>query len=78
MMNILFMLSWFIQVFGPSVDDQAVSRSDDGTTIIIDFFSFSLSFLFLSFFLSTAIVKTTEGVVVLFQIFACGPELPIE
>ena len=22
--------------------------------------------------------KTTEGVVVLFQIFACGPELPIE
>ena len=32
------------------VDDQAVSLSDDGTTIIIDFFS---SFLFsLSFFLS--------------------------
>ena len=32
--------------FGPSVDDQAVSLSDDGTTIIIDFFSlfFSLSF----------------------------------
>ena len=27
-------------VFGPSVDDQAVSLSDDGTTIIIDFFSF--------------------------------------
>ena len=26
--------------FGPSVDDQAVSLSDDGTTIIIDFFSF--------------------------------------
>ena len=24
---------------GPSVDDQAVSLSDDGTTIIIDFFS---------------------------------------
>ena len=24
-------------VFGPSVDDQAVSLSDDGTTIIIDF-----------------------------------------
>ena len=24
---------------GPSVDDQAVSISDDGTTIIIDFFS---------------------------------------
>ena len=32
---------------GPSVDDQAVSLSDDGTTIIIDFFSlFFLSFLF--------------------------------
>ena len=26
--------------FVPSVDDQAVSLSDDGTTIIIDFFSF--------------------------------------
>ena len=66
-------------VFGPSVAVQAVSRSDDGTTIIIDFFSFLfLSFLFLSFFLSTAIVKIPEGVVVLFQIFACGPELPIE
>ena len=26
--------------FRPSVDDQAVSLSDDGTTIIIDFFSF--------------------------------------
>ena len=25
--------------FGPSVDDQAVSLSDDGTTIIIDFWS---------------------------------------
>ena len=25
---------------GPSVEDQAVSLSDDGTTIIIDFFSF--------------------------------------
>ena len=35
------------QLFGPSVDDQAVSLSDDGTTIIIDFFSlFFLSFLF--------------------------------
>ena len=34
--------------FGPSVDDQAVSLSDDGTTIIIDFLSlffFSLFFL---------------------------------
>ena len=30
-------------VFGPSVDDQAVSLSDDGTTIIIDFFSFGPS-----------------------------------
>ena len=31
---------------GPSVDDQAVSLSDDGTTIIIDFFSsFSLLLL---------------------------------
>ena len=33
--------------FGPSVDDQAVSLSDDGTTIIIDFFSF---LFFLSFY----------------------------
>jgi hypothetical protein len=33
---------------GPSVDDQAVSLSDDGTTIIIDFFSlFFLSSFFL-------------------------------
>ena len=32
-------------VFDPSVDDQAVSVSDDGTTIIIDFFSFFLFFL---------------------------------
>ena len=31
---------------GPSVDDQAVSLSDDGTTIIIDFFSSFLFFLF--------------------------------
>ena len=30
---------------GPSVDDQAVSLSDDGTTIIIDFFSFLFSLL---------------------------------
>jgi hypothetical protein len=28
------------EYIGPSVDDQAVSLSDDGTTIIIDFFSF--------------------------------------
>ena len=28
-----------VQHFGPSVDDQAVSLSDDGTTIIIDFWS---------------------------------------
>ena len=31
--------------FGLSVDDQAVSLSDDGTTIIIDFFSFLFSLL---------------------------------
>ena len=39
-------------IIGPSVDDQAVSLSDDGTTIIIDF-SLSLLFLFslFSFFL---------------------------
>ena len=54
--------------FGPSVDDQAVSLSDDGTTIIIDFFS--SSFLFLS----TAVVKIPEGVVVGFQIFAWAPK----
>ena len=30
------------------------------------------------FFLLPPLFKTTEGVVVLFQIFACGPELPIE
>ena len=29
-----------IFIVGPSVDDQAVSLSDDGTTKIIDFFSF--------------------------------------
>ena len=47
--------------FGPSVDDQAVSLSDDGTTIIIDFFS---SFSLFSFFLfSTAITVLPERVV---------------
>ena len=40
------LLDLLTQFIGPSVDDQAVSLSDDGTTIIIDFFSFSL-FLFL-------------------------------
>ena len=30
------------------------------------------------FFLLPPLFKTTEGVVVGFQIFACGPELPIE
>ena len=30
-------------IIAPSVDDQAVSLSDDGTTIIIDFFSFGPS-----------------------------------
>ena len=56
--------------FGPSVAVQAVSRSDDGTTIIIDFFSF----LFFSLFSSTAVVKIPEGVVVGFQIFAWAPK----
>ena len=37
-------------IIGPSIDDQAVSLSDDGTTIIIDFFSFLFSLF--SFFLS--------------------------
>ena len=32
-------------IVGPSVDDQAVSLSDNGTTIIIDFFSFLFFFL---------------------------------
>ena len=32
----------------------------------------------INLFLLPPLFKTTEGVVVLFQIFACGPELPIE
>ena len=40
-------VSEILKTIGPSVDEQAVSLSDDGTTIIIDFFSFSLLFLFL-------------------------------
>ena len=35
--NILII--FFKREIGPSVDDQAVSLSDDGTTIIIDFWS---------------------------------------
>ena len=50
---------------GPSVDDQAVSLSDDGTTIIIDFFSSSFSPLF-----SAAITVLPERVVVGFPNFA--------
>ena len=37
-----------------------------------------LSYLIFFFFLLPPLFKTTEGVVVGFQIFACGPELPIE
>ena len=38
------LISHIVRVdFGPSVAVQAVSRSDDGTTIIIDFFSFGPS-----------------------------------
>ena len=57
-------------IIGPSIDDQAVSLSDDGTTIIIDFFSFLFFFS-----LSTAVVKIPEGVVVGFQIFAWAPKI---
>ena len=56
---------------GPSDDDQAVSLSDDGTTIIIDFFS---SFSLFSFFLSTAITVLPERVVVGFPNFAWAPK----
>ena len=34
--------------------------------------------IFPHFLLFIPLFKTPEGVVVLFQIFACGPELPIE
>ena len=54
----------YFAYFGPSVDDQAVSLSDDGTTIIIDFFSFLFSLL------STAITVLPERVVVGFPNFA--------
>ena len=66
--------SWRLRkpLIGPSVDDQAVSLSDDGTTIIINFFSFL--FFFFSLLLSTAVVKIPEGVVVGFQIFAWAPK----
>ena len=56
-------------IFGPSVDDQAVSLSDDGTTIIIDFFSFRFFSLF-----SAAITVLPERVVVGFPNFAWAPK----
>ena len=36
------------------------------------------AYIFHFFLLLPPLFKTTEGVVALFQIFACGPELPIE
>ena len=44
----------FCTYFGPSVDDQVVSLSDDGTTIIIDFFS-------LFFLLLPPLLKPQKG-----------------
>ena len=61
--------------FGPS-GVRAPAVSTYGATILGNF-SFSSSFLLLLLFLPP-LFKTTEGVVVLFQIFACGPKLPIE
>ena len=59
---------------GPSVDDQAVSLSDDGTTIIIDFFSL----FFLSFFLfSTAIQLVTLSTCILIRINHATRQEPV-
>jgi hypothetical protein len=62
-------ISDFISNFGPSVDDQAVSLSDDGTTIIIDFFSSSFSL-----FSFSAITVLPERVVAGFPNFAWAPK----
>ena len=48
-----------------------------GTNEGVHYFAYIFHF-FLLFLLLPPLFKTTEGVVVLFQIFACGPELPIE
>ena len=53
--------------FGPSV-----LRAPAEQTKVTTVFGINL------FLLLPPLFKTTEGVVVLFQIFACGPELPIE
>ena len=59
---------------GPSVDDQAVSLSDDGTTIIIDFFSlFFFSFLFFS----TAIQLVTLSTCILIRINHATRQEPV-
>jgi hypothetical protein len=55
--------------FGPSVDDQAVSLSDDGTTIIIDFFSF--------LFFSTAIQLVTLSTCILIRINHATRQEPV-
>ena len=42
------------------------------------YFAYIFPLVIFFFFLLPPLFKTTEGVVVGFQIFACGPELPIE
>ena len=58
--------------FGPSVLRAPAEQTKVATVLHI----FPLVVVFL--LLLPPLFKTTEGVVVLFQIFACGPELPIE
>ena len=66
----------YFRYFGPSGAVQMVSDSRRPLFCIFSPLLFFFSFLLL--FLGPPLFKTTEGVVVLFQIFACGPKLPIE
>ena len=55
-----------------SIGPSMLRAPADQTKVATVFGNYSC-FLFLP-----PLFKTTEGVVVLFQIFACGPKLPIE
>ena len=69
----------YFRYFGPSGVRALplAAGTNEGGHYFRYIFHFLFFFLFFFLFLPP-LFKTTEGVVVLFQIFACGPELPIE